>query len=175
MHRDYQPAWLADLILEISERFPEAAIGLDVLVGFPTETAADFEVTLNFLSRLPLAYLHVFPYSPRPGTPAALLPRAATTAEVRARARLLRELGQRHRREFARRWLQQELLILVEGPASQEGWLRGLSANYVRVLVRGPASWRNTWLRVRPYHLQGEVLLAEPLAVAGEPAQRVEN
>lgn len=165
MGRDYQPAWLEELILELHRRFPEAAVGLDVLVGFPTETAADFAQTLDFVSRLPVAYLHVFSYSPRPGTPAARLPRLASAAEVKERARRLRELGQRKRQQFARQWLQQELEVLVEGPApGYPGWLRGLSANYLRVLVPATVTRPGEWLRVRVGELRGELLLGQPLA-----------
>ena len=74
MGRPYGPEEFRDLVREITRRFPGAGLGLDVLVGFPGETAADFEATRSLVAELPVTYLHVFPYSPRPGTPAADLP-----------------------------------------------------------------------------------------------------
>ncbi len=74
MGRPYGPEEFRDLVREITRRFPGAGLGLDVLVGFPGETAADFEATRSLVADLPVTYLHVFPYSPRPGTPAADLP-----------------------------------------------------------------------------------------------------
>ncbi len=74
MGRPYAPEEFRDLVREITRRFPGPGLGLDVLVGFPGETDADFEATRSLVSELPVTYLHVFPYSPRPGTPAADLP-----------------------------------------------------------------------------------------------------
>jgi threonylcarbamoyladenosine tRNA methylthiotransferase MtaB len=70
MGRPYHPEYFREVVLELHRRFPTAALGLDVLVGFPGETTSDFEATLNLVKTLPVAYLHVFPFSPRPGTPA---------------------------------------------------------------------------------------------------------
>ena len=75
MNRPYRPGDFQDLVADLPGAFPDAALGLDVLVGFPGETAADFAATRTLLAALPLTYLHVFPFSPRPGTPApAVLP-----------------------------------------------------------------------------------------------------
>ena len=79
MGRPYGPGEFRDLVREITRRFPGAGLGLDVLVGFPGETAADFEATRSLVAELPVTYLHVFPYSPRPGTPAADLPPCRVT------------------------------------------------------------------------------------------------
>ncbi len=77
MGRPYQPGHFRALVMELHRRFPTAALGLDVMVGFPGETAADFEATRTLVETLPVAYLHVFPFSPRPGTQAQTLPRLA--------------------------------------------------------------------------------------------------
>ena len=65
MGRPYQPGDFRDLVMELYRLFPEAALGLDILVGYPRETAADFEATRALVESLPVAYLHVFPFSPR--------------------------------------------------------------------------------------------------------------
>ena len=93
MGRPYRPEEFRDLVREITRRFPGPGLGLDVLVGFPGETAADFEATRSLVAELPVTYLHVFPYSPRPGTPAADLPPLPANL-VQERARIMRELGQ---------------------------------------------------------------------------------
>ncbi|MDD1713540.1 MAG: hypothetical protein LUQ69_10285, partial [Methanoregulaceae archaeon] len=141
-------------------RFPGAGLGLDVLVGFPGETAADFEATRSLIAELPVTYLHVFPYSPRPGTPAAGLPPLPGTI-VQARARIMRELGQALKKKFLQAQLGQVREVLVEGPAETEGWLQGLSDHYLRVTFPGPPALRNRRVRVRFSHIDGEVLVGE--------------
>ena len=99
MGRPYGPGEFRDLVREITRRFPGAGLGLDVLVGFPGESAADFEATRSLVDGLPVTYLHVFPYSPRPGTPAADLPPLPGKV-VQERARIMRELGQAKKTQF---------------------------------------------------------------------------
>jgi threonylcarbamoyladenosine tRNA methylthiotransferase MtaB len=165
MGRPYGPGEFRDLVREITRRFPGAGLGLDVLVGFPGETAADFEATRSLVAELPVTYLHVFPYSPRPGTPAAALPPLPGNV-VQARARIMRELGQAQKIKFLEAQLGQVREVLVEGPAAPEGWLQGLSDHYLRVTFPGPPALRNRRVMVRFTRRQGEVLVGEAL---GEP------
>jgi threonylcarbamoyladenosine tRNA methylthiotransferase MtaB len=160
MGRPYGPHEFQDLVWEIHRTFPQAALGLDVLVGFPGETAADFEATCALVASLPVTYLHVFPFSPRPGTPAARM-QPLPGREIRLRAQIVRELGQRKKLAFLQTQLGQVRQVLVEGPAPRKGWLQGLSDNYVRVVFPGPQEWRN---RLIPVHLEkvvGELLVAQ--------------
>src|SRR5208283_4767347 len=76
MHRKYRPRHYADRIRKARALMPDAAIGADVMAGFPGETEADFEENRQFIASMPFTYLHVFTYSERPGTPAASLPGA---------------------------------------------------------------------------------------------------
>jgi threonylcarbamoyladenosine tRNA methylthiotransferase MtaB len=165
MGRPYGPEEFRDLVREIARRFPGAGLGLDVLVGFPGETAADFEATRSLVSGLPVTYLHVFPYSPRPGTPAADLPSLPGNV-VQERARIMRELGQAKKLRFLEAQLGQVREVLVEGPATPEGWLKGLTDHYLRVTFPGPRAWRNRRVPVRVCSRQGEMLTGEAL---GEP------
>jgi len=162
MGRDYTPQDFRDLVQEICRYFPDAGLGLDVLVGFPGETAADFEATRSLVKSLPVTYLHVFPFSPRPGTPAARMDRVPAR-EAQERAKFMRELGQNKRRKFLEAQLEKTGEVLVEGSANQSGWLQGLSANYLRVLLPGPPSWRNRILTVRFQEVQGDILVAETI------------
>jgi threonylcarbamoyladenosine tRNA methylthiotransferase MtaB len=162
MGRPYGPGEFRDLVQEMHRLFPEAALGLDVLVGFPGETAADFAATRSLVASLPATYLHVFPFSPRPGTPAAHL-KPLPGGEVRRRARIMRDLGKQKRAQFLQSQLGRVREVLVEGPAPQAGWLKGLSDNYLRVLLPGPEEWRNRLLKVRLVQATGEALRGEVL------------
>ena len=165
MGRPYGPEEFRDLVREITRRFPGAGLGLDVLVGFPGETDADFEATRSLVAELPVTYLHVFPYSPRPGTPAADLPPLPGNV-VQARARIMRELGQAKKIQFLEAQLGQVREVLVEGPAAPEGWLQGLSGHYLRVTFPGPPTMRNRRVMVRFTAQQDEVLVGEAV---GDP------
>jgi threonylcarbamoyladenosine tRNA methylthiotransferase MtaB len=163
MGRPYGPEEFRELVYEITRRFPAAGLGLDVLVGFPGETASDFEATRVLVNELPVTYLHVFPYSPRPGTPAAAL-KPLPGKVIQGRARTMRELGQKKKQQFMEAQLGQVWEVLVEGPASQPGHLQGLSDHYLRVVFPGPPAWRNRLVKVRLLARQGEVLAGEAMA-----------
>jgi threonylcarbamoyladenosine tRNA methylthiotransferase MtaB len=160
MGRPYGPAAFRDLVGEITRRFPGTGLGLDILVGFPGESDANFEATRSLVAILPVTYLHVFPFSPRPGTPAADLPRLPARV-IQARARSMRELGQVKKAKFLQAQLGQVREVLAEGPAAQPGWLQGLSDHYLRVIFPGPPAWRNRLVKVRLIARQREVLVGE--------------
>ncbi len=160
MGRPYGPEDFRALVYEITRRFPGAGLGLDVLVGFPGESDSDFAATRDLVDGLPVTYLHVFPYSPRPGTSAANL-KPLPGGVIQARARIMRELGQQKRQQFIKAQLGQVREVLVEGPADQPGHLQGLSDHYLRVAFPGPAGGRNRLIKVRLLAYQGEMLLGE--------------
>jgi threonylcarbamoyladenosine tRNA methylthiotransferase MtaB len=128
MHRKYRPRHYADRILKARRLMPDAAIGADVMVGFPGETDADFEESRQFIEQLPFTYLHVFTYSERPGTPAAEHPLPVPMAVRKERNRVLRELGERKNREFRQRMVGRTLsaVTLHELGAA-------LTGNYLKV------------------------------------------
>jgi threonylcarbamoyladenosine tRNA methylthiotransferase MtaB len=163
MGRPYGPGEFRDLVREITRRFPGAGLGLDVLVGFPGESAGDFEATRSLVAELPVTYLHVFPYSPRPGTPTADLPPLPGKI-VQERARIMRELGQAKKIQFLEAQLGQVREVLVEGPAARPGWLTGLSDHYLRVTFPGPPAWHNCLFKVRFLARLEEVVLGEAVA-----------
>ncbi len=100
MHRKYRPHHYAGRITKARALMPDAAIGADVMVGFPGETEADFEESYRFIERLPFTYLHVFTYSERPGTPAAEHPDQVPIPVRKNRNRILRELAAAKNRAF---------------------------------------------------------------------------
>lgn len=105
MHRRYRPKHYAHRA-ELARRWmPDAAIGADVMTGFPGETEAEFEETRAFIEGLPFTYLHIFPYSERPGTPAAERTDQVPESVRKGRGRVLKEIGQRKNSEFRRSFI----------------------------------------------------------------------
>jgi threonylcarbamoyladenosine tRNA methylthiotransferase MtaB len=135
MNRNYDSAFLSGLIRELHNGIRTLSIGADMIAGFPGETAERFEKTFKLVESLPIAYLHVFPYSRREGTPAAQFPDRVGGEEIKNRAERLRALGKKKRRAFYRRFMNQELKVLVEGRRGNEGRWRGLSRNYISVFL----------------------------------------
>lgn len=162
MRRKYDPAFLRALGTEIRTQLPDAAIGTDVIAGFPGETDAQFDATLALLAELPLTYFHVFPYSRRTGTTAAKLPGHVAPGRVKSRAQRLRKLGERKRADFARRFVGVDLLVLVENtPVPDSGRLSGYTRNYQRVELSGPSALRNREVSVTIVGAHGARLLGQ--------------
>ena len=159
MRRRYVRDEFRDRVQRVLEVMPDAAIGTDLIVGFPGETAAQFNSYYDFVENLPLAYFHVFPYSVRDGTTAAKMPNKVKPAEVKLRADAMRWLGERKRAEFARRSLGRTLNVLIE-ERNARGALEGYSRNYIRVSVAGPDGLINQEIGV-------EALTADAAQVAG--------
>jgi threonylcarbamoyladenosine tRNA methylthiotransferase MtaB len=144
MRRRYQIDDYRRRVERILERLPDAAIGTDLIVGFPGETDKHFERYFAFIEALPLAYFHVFPYSVRSGTTAAKFGGRVAASEIKHRAQRMRNLGEIRRRAFGQRFVGTELKVLVEEtrePGCQ--WLRGYSRNYLKVLIQGPDQLKN--------------------------------
>jgi threonylcarbamoyladenosine tRNA methylthiotransferase MtaB len=136
MGRRYGPDQYRALVEEILRLWPSAAVGADVIAGFPGEEEADFQATLDLLGVLPLAYLHVFPYSARGGTRASELRPVVPPFVRTARARHLRAVGAGKRRDFVTGQIGSSVQVLLERPCGGNGW-EGLTPNYVRVRVEG--------------------------------------
>ena len=132
MNRHYTAAQFTELVDQIHRRLPQGAIGLDVIAGFPGETETEFANTLALIEALPISHLHVFPFSRRPGTPAATMSGQIAAEVIKARAATLRALGEVKQQAFARRFVGQILEVVVEG-LGKGGGSRGLSRNYLPV------------------------------------------
>ncbi len=149
MGRNYTSREYAGRIEAAAERMPGAGIGADVMVGFPGETEEDFEATVDLIERLPITYLHVFSYSPRPGTPAADMPGQVEPEQKKARSTRLRSLGGAKRRSFMVGQVGQTLPVLVETTRDRgSGLLKGWSDTYVKVHLEGPDQWMGRVLPV---------------------------
>jgi threonylcarbamoyladenosine tRNA methylthiotransferase MtaB len=140
MHRWYRAEHYARRAELVREWLPDAAIGADVIAGFPGETEEDHRATLALIGRLPLTYLHVFSFSPRPGTPAAEMPDHVPDALIARRARELRALGEEKKSAFRAGQAGSILRVLTlhrDGEDFAGPWTRALSGNYVDVRVAG--------------------------------------
>jgi threonylcarbamoyladenosine tRNA methylthiotransferase MtaB len=151
MRRPDTPDYYRELVCRLREHVPLAAIGADVMTGFPGETDAEFLETRRLIEESPLTYLHVFPFSSRPGTVAAELPLPVPPPVAQFRARTLRELIAAKNAAFRQAMIGLDLEVLV----LQSG--EGLSDNFIRVTV--PESLRpNRWIRLRMTGLAGDGL-----------------
>lgn len=157
MRRNYDTAYFADLLHRVRAALPDAALGTDLIVGFPGESDEAFRRSLEFLERLPLTYLHVFPYSVRRGTPAASFPDQVPQAVKKERARIARELGAKKKSEFHRRFLGRTLSVLLEAPGANGVW-KGHTRNYLPVLVKDPQAEARSEVAVRLERLERDWL-----------------
>ena len=151
MHRKYRPWQYREKIETIRAAMPEAAIGADVMVGFPGETDAEFEETRRMVEDLPFTYLHVFTYSARPGTPAAEMRGQVPVQIARERNRVLREMAAQKKLAFMRGFVGgtvQAISLHVTGHDSAGGFTEALTDNYLKMRVRGQHE-ANRWMLAR--------------------------
>lgn len=140
MRRPYGRADYGKVVSEAASRIPGLSLGTDVIVGFPGETAGDFADTVSFLADSPATYLHVFPYSARPGTESFRLADDVSPAEKKRRVLALRSLDARMRERFLSRLVGTTADVLVETADPVKGELSGRSANYAVVVFPGAPS-----------------------------------
>jgi threonylcarbamoyladenosine tRNA methylthiotransferase MtaB len=153
MHRKYRPWHYAQRLRKIRQAMPGAAIGADVMVGFPGETAADFEQTRALVEELPLTYLHVFTYSPRPGTPAAQLPEQVPAGLAQERNRVLREVAAEKKLSFQRSFVGKTLPAITLRAADGES-TEALTDNYLKLRLAGKHA-PNQWLQAHIEEIGG--------------------
>jgi threonylcarbamoyladenosine tRNA methylthiotransferase MtaB len=143
MRRPYGLAFYRELVDRVRRLMPHAAIGSDVVVGFPGETEDEVDDLVDYLEGSPLTSLHVFPYSDRPGTEAVALPDKVAGSAIRDRARRVREVGSR----LSRRFRQSQVATVRTGLAIDDG-SRVVTDNYLKVSIPAGAR-RNDWVDVR--------------------------
>jgi threonylcarbamoyladenosine tRNA methylthiotransferase MtaB len=150
MRRNYDTAYYRALLDRVREHLPEAALGSDIIVGFPGETDEQFESSLEFFATLPLTYFHVFPYSSRRATIAASLPDSVPASTKKTRARRMRELGGKKKNDFYAGFLGQRVSVLVETKVDKtSGLSRGFSRNYLPIAVAAAGDLANQEIEVR--------------------------
>ncbi len=158
MGRRYTTAQYARLVEEARSLIPDLAVTTDVMVGFPGETWEEFRQSLEFIKKMEFARIHVFPYSPRPGTPAAIMKGQIPEKVKKEREKLVAEVGQKSEMAFQSRFLGRVMEVLWETP-ERHGELflcSGLTDNYIRVFALSPCPLSNTIAPARLVALREE-------------------
>ena len=138
MRRNYDTAYYRELLSQTRERLPEAAIGSDLIVGFPGESDEQFERSLAYFASLPLTYFHVFPYSERRGTVASILSDPVPVPVKKSRAKRMRQLGAEKKEQFCQTFRGRRMPVLIEEKIDRgSGGRRGFTRNYLPVIVSG--------------------------------------
>ncbi|MDH3393960.1 MAG: tRNA (N(6)-L-threonylcarbamoyladenosine(37)-C(2))-methylthiotransferase MtaB, partial [Desulfobulbaceae bacterium] len=143
MNRRYTGADFAAIVNRCAAKLPGAAFGIDVLVGFPGESEEAFQNTFNLLDSLPVTYLHVFPYSPRPGTVASSMPDQIPAPVKDERVAILKQLDHKKKTEFYAQQVGSVHKVLAENAKNKHRKMRGFSENYVPILFKAPAEIAN--------------------------------
>jgi len=150
MRRRYSVSSYRQAVALIREMVPEAAISTDAMVGFPSETEDDFDKTYRFCEEMGFARIHVFPYSPRPGTLAARLPQPVTEVAKVERSEKMLKLAHQSSRKFQEQFLGRDLEVLWEKEVTTGTSIySGLTGNYLRVFTQSQEPLTNKLLPVR--------------------------
>lgn len=157
MRRGYDPAAYTDALEHIRAAVPGAAITTDIIVGFPGETDAEFESTVSFCEAARFARIHVFPYSGRPGTPAARMAAQVAGPVVKQRMAAMEAVAGCSWKAYASSWLGKELQVVWEGETSEgSGIYAGTSDNYLKLLCHSPVALQNTLEQVTLESIDGD-------------------
>jgi len=144
MKRPYTASHLETLVNKIHTSIPDAAIGADIMVGFPGETDDDFKETNDLIKNLPFSYLHVFPFSPRKGTPAFKYPGRVPQDCIKIRSKNIRALGFIKKKYFYDKFVKKKVDALIETRRDKKtGLLKGMASNYIPVFLQGEDMYKN--------------------------------
>jgi threonylcarbamoyladenosine tRNA methylthiotransferase MtaB len=157
MNRRYKRDYYKKLVLNIAEKIPGAAFTADVMVGFPGESDEDFLDTYNLIKELPIADLHVFKYSVRPGTVAARLPEQVKEKVKNQRSERLLELGHIKKSEFITPFIGKELTVLVEKRLDNELYV-GLSDNYLEITFSAAQDYCGQFVQICPIAYNNNII-----------------
>jgi threonylcarbamoyladenosine tRNA methylthiotransferase MtaB len=159
MHRRYSAEQFIEIVHRCKELLPTAAIGVDILVGFPGETEKYFLQTYETVRKLPVTYLHIFPYSRRPGTPAAKMTGQIAAGTKEERVALLRKLDHKKRTAFYRSRIGEVHAVLVETESAVDGLAKGFTDNYIPVRFKARPDDANQVVPVKLESLQERYVL----------------
>lgn len=162
MHRKYRPWHYREKVEKIRAAMPDAAIGADVMVGFPGESESEFDETRRIVEELPFSYLHVFTFSARPGTPAAIMPDQVPHRIAHERNRILRELAEKKKFSFMHSFIGRsvEAITLNVTRESNEGaCTEALTDNYLKLNLRGRHA-PNQWMSAQVQDVNDGELIA---------------
>ena len=163
MKRRYTVEQYTDLINTLVEKIPLINIGSDIIVGFPGETDEDFKDTYQNLEKLPIGYIHVFSYSQRKGTPAALILPQVPQEVKKQRNTKLQQLVEAKKLDFRKKLTGHDFEIIVENTRDKKtGFLKGITDNFVSLLVDGGNEYKNKLIKVRINSLEDAAEILKP-------------
>lgn len=169
MGRRYTKHQYRKLVDKVKNLIPGVAITTDVMVGFPGEEEHHFHNTYHFLEEVGFSRIHVFRFSPRPGTGAFSMRPWAGVKTQKKRSEDLRCLGRTLSQRFTARFLGKELRVLVEEKRDKEsGFLMGYTDNYIRIFLEGSEELKNRFLRVNLARIRSDGGAIGKVEVAGE-------
>jgi threonylcarbamoyladenosine tRNA methylthiotransferase MtaB len=163
MRRPYTAARFRDLLRHIQGELPDVGLGTDILVGFPGETDQDFSETCELIQDLPLAYIHVFPFSPREGTTAHLLPGRISSQVMKRRLNTVLEISGLKNLSFRRRFVGQVLPAITLSHEEELGASLVLTGNYIHARVPGLVAPPNRLVDIRIDDVRPEATYASIL------------
>jgi threonylcarbamoyladenosine tRNA methylthiotransferase MtaB len=164
MNRNYSRVFFEDLVNRLVRSIPDLAIGMDIIGGFPGEDEKAFENTVNLIQELPIAYLHVFPFSKRKGTRAENFLGQVPSQVIKARCQTLREIEEKKRQIFYSAFLGKTLKVLVESKKERESGMRkGYSRNYIPILIPAGEEHINQELDVEVTEVRGKKVFGKLL------------
>jgi threonylcarbamoyladenosine tRNA methylthiotransferase MtaB len=169
MRRRYLRELYQDRVKTIKNTMPGCCIGVDVIVGFPGETEADFLETYHFINELDVSYLHVFTYSERPNTPASTMEDVVSSEDRKNRSRMLRSLSEKKRRYFYEQFIGHEMEVLFEKDI-EGGKIHGFTDNYIRVAVPYSPDLLNEIRRVKLKEINASGIMQGALVEKTVPA-----
>lgn len=150
MNRHYCAKQILDLVSYINSKFKNAFIGSDIIVGFPDETEEDFNITYQNLIQTGLTKIHVFPFSARKGTIAYSMPNQISDEDKKKRVKLVQQVSDEKLTAFLEKNISTENEVIIEKNRDKKsGLLKGITKNYINVLVNGDDSLKDTLQRVR--------------------------
>jgi len=161
MKRRYTTADYQNAVSLIRQLVPEVAITTDVIAGFPGETEAEFQASFDFCRQMQFARIHVFPYSPRPGTEAAHMPQAVDSRVKKQRSQKMLALAEESTQSFNRQFLGRKVDVLWE--QKSDGIWSGLTGNYIKVYTRSSEDLTNRLLPVKLVELCKDGVWGEAL------------
>ena len=162
MGRNYNISFFRSLIEKILSTCPDISIGTDLIIGFPGETEDDFNETIKFIEEIPLSYIHVFPYSKRPDTPAKSFSGHLSSEVKKRRVIKALDITKRKKSNYLSKQLNKKLDVIVEQNAVTNGYYRAISGNYIRPLVEAKALQAGQRLDVQGIALKNQELICKP-------------
>ena len=156
MKRRYNSKYYQNLIYKIKKMIPNICIGVDVIVGFPSETMGDFMKTYDVLDKLDISYLHVFSYSERDNTESQKIKKKIKSNDIKFRRSLLQKLSKEKNKKYINKNLNSVQSVLFEN--HENGYAHGLTENYIRVHVKSDNNYKNKIQRVKLIKDEGHII-----------------